>query len=254
MHNNINSNEFGNKIFNQFMNSFIIPEIQIRQNNKILPTPVKLKAAQIIFFPDGRKPVVRINSEVNALSKVRLKSGIAKKKNEPVFEHEIEGIEGFQLTNKDDLDCGHVTLMIINNIWTIAFDFRYNKVLSKKHIQAAKEFYDAAYYSYTQNHYIPAIDALFSCVELLAKARLLSIPDPKFMKKATHKAIQLRYNSFAKLGNVSPDIHNTFNKLYGLRDNIRYLKKDISISPSEVKELLDTVNKMFIEVSTYIEI
>jgi len=47
-----------------FMDIFITPEVMRRQAIGELPQPVDLRAAQIIFYPDGKKPTVRINSEV----------------------------------------------------------------------------------------------------------------------------------------------------------------------------------------------
>lgn len=236
--------EFGRKVFEQFMDLFVTPEVKRQQKTGELDTPLDLHAAQIIFFPDGRKPQVRINSEVRAFGKIKLKSGISKKAGDPIFEHELEGLGEINLTEEDDPDCGHATLLQIVGRWTIAFDFRYNKALSTKHIETAEQFYDSAEFSFNQNNWSPFIDNLFSATELLAKSTLLLMPDPKFRKKATHRAIQIRYNRFADIGNVEPIYRETFNKLSGLRDRARYLKDDISISEYEARRLLDIVKNM----------
>lgn len=72
------------------------------------------------------------------------------------------------------------------------------------------------------------------------------MPDPKFLKKRTHRGIQLKYNRFADLGNVKPIYRKTFNKLSGLRTRARYLKGDIPISFSkkEAHRLLGIVKNM----------
>lgn len=248
------NNEFGHKVFEQFMDLFVTPEIKRRQETGELGKPLDLWAAQIVFFPDGRKPQVRINSEVRAISKMKLKPGISKKAGEPIFEHELEGLEEINLTEEDDSDCGHAILLRIGAKWIIAFDFRYNKALSKKHIETAEQFYESAEFSFSQRNWSSFIDNLFSVAELLAKSILLSMPDPKFRKKASHKAIQLRYNRFADLGNVEAAYRETFNKLPGLRDSARYLKGDISISEDEARRLLKIVKNMMEDANHHVGI
>ena len=248
------NNEFGRKVFEQFMDLFVTPEIRRRQKTGELDKPLDLRAVQIVFFPDGRKPQVRINSEVRAIGKAKLKPGISKKAGEPIFEHELEGLEEINLAEEDDPDCGHATLLRISGRWIIAFDFRYNKALSRKHIQTAKQFYESAEFSFGQKNWAPFIDNLFSAAELIAKSILLSMYDPKFRKKATHKAIQIRYNRFADLGNVEAVCRETFNKLSGLRDRARYLKGDISISEEEARRLLGIVKNMMENASRRVSI
>lgn len=196
-------NEFGRKVFEQFMDLFVAPEIRRRQETGELDKPLDLRAAQIIFFPNGRKPQVRINSEVRAIGKVKLKPGISKKVGEDIFGHEVEGLKVINLTQEDDPDCGHATLVRIGDSWIIAFDFRYNKALSAKHIEVAKQFWESAEFSFKQRNWAPFIDTLFSAAELAAKSILLSMPDPKFRKKTRHRVIQRRYNRFADLGTLS---------------------------------------------------
>lgn len=246
--------EFSRRVFEQFMDLYVAPEIRRRQQAGELDKSFSLRAAQIIFFPDGRKPQVRINSEVKAIGKVKLRPRISKKAGEDIFEHEVEGLKVINLTEEDDPDCGHATLVRMGDSWVIAFDFRYNKALSAKHIEAAKQFWKSAEFSFKQRNWAPFIDNLFSASELLAKSVLLSMPDPKFRKKATHKAIQMKYNRFADLGNVQPVYRETFNKLSGLRDCARYLKKEAKISVKEARNLLNTIKKMIEDASHRIEI
>ena len=242
-------NESGRKVFEQFMDLYITPEIRRRQESGELGQNIDLRAAQIIFFPNGRIPQIRINSEVKAIGKVKLRSGVSKKKGEPIFEHEVEGLEEINLTEEDDPDCGHATFFRIGNSWSVAFDFRYNKALSRKHIETAKQFFESAEFAINQKNLAPFIDNLFSVVELVAKSVLLSMPDPEFRRRATHRAVQMKYNRFANLGNVKPEYREAFNKLYGLRDSARYMKGDITISESEAQHLLEIVREMIEDAS-----
>lgn len=239
------NNEFGRKIFEQFMDLFVTPEIKRRQETDDLGQSLDLRAAQIIFFPDGRKPQVRVNSEIKAIWDVKLKQGISKKAGEPILDDELEGLGEINLTEEDGLDCGHTTLLRIGDRWIIAFDFRYDKALSKKHIETAEQFYESADFSFNRGNWSSYIDNLFSAAELSVKSILLSMmPDPKFRKKASHNSIRIKYNRFADLGNVEVNHRKTFNKLSGLRDNARYLKEEISISEDEARRYLNVVKNM----------
>ncbi len=238
------NDEFGSKVFEQFMELFVLPEVKRKQESGELEKPLDLHRAQIVFFPDGRQQQVRINSEVKGVAEVQLKPEFSKEAGEDVFQHELECIRSIDLSEEDDPDCGHVTLLRYGDRWSIAFDFRYNKVLSKKHIKNAKEFYDAARFSFEKKHWSPCVDNLFSAAELLAKSILLSAPDPEFREKATHKVIKSRYNQEYQLGNLEGRHRAAFNKLSKLRVGARYLKGDVSISEAEAQELLDTVKDM----------
>jgi hypothetical protein len=233
------------KALEQFMDIFITPEVVRRQEIGELPKPLNLTAAQIIFFPDGARPEIRINSEVQAIGKIKLKSGINKEPGEPIFENELEGVEEITLTDSDDPDCGHATMLKINDRWLLAFDFIYNKARAKRHIAAAEEFITAAEFSKSKNHWIAFVDNLFSAAELLAKATLLAhLPDPKFMEKSSHKAIHSRYNRFANLGNIEPDYAKAFNKLSGIRYRARYLEGEYSFDDNDAQSYLDTIKDM----------
>jgi len=243
------NDEFGRRVFDQFMDLFVTPEVKRRFETGKSREPFSLRAAQVIFFPDGRRPQVRLNSEIRAIGKVKLKQGISKKAGEPTYEHEVEGLNEVNLTAEDDPDCGHATLVRIGDSWTIAFDFRYNKALSRKHIVAARQFLESAEFSLSKKNLSPFADNLFSAAELVAKSILLSMSDPRFRRKATHRAIQNRFNRFASLGNVKPVYRETFNRLSVMRDQARYLKGDVSISEDECRRLLDIVRSMMEEAS-----
>lgn len=234
--------EFGTRVFQQFMDLFVIPEIKRREESGTLKQPFELWSAQIIFFPDGKNPEVRLNSEVKAIGKVKLR--VPKAAGEPILASEIEGLEEVNISDDEDPDCAHATLVRLRDTWRIAFDFRYNKGLSKKHVARATEFYEAAIYSKQKHNWAAFIDNLFSANELLAKALLLALPDPKFREKSSHKAVHSKFNRFASLGNVQVEHREVFNKLSNLRYKARYLEGEIVISESEADDLLKSVESL----------
>lgn len=232
------------------MDIFVTPEVVRRQENGKLPRPFDLRAAQIIFYPDGRKPEVRINSEVKAVGKMKLKPGVSKNYGDLVYTNELEGLENLTLTDEDDPDCGHATILRLGDTWLLAFDFIYNKALAKKHIETAKEFIEAAEFSFSHKHWSAFADNLFSAAELLAKAELLAgWSDPAFREKTTHTAVRSRYNRFAHLGNVDPLHAKTYNKLSELRYPARYLKNEFSLSENEAQALLESLRSMLQETN-----
>jgi hypothetical protein len=191
------------KAFQNFLDIYIRPEIERRQRRGELPDPFEMRSAQIIFPPDGKKPKIRLNSEVRAIAKLHLKTGVVKNAGDPIYENEADGIEELRLTNEDDPNSGHVTMLMIDNKWVLAFDFLYDKALSLKHINTAKQFIEAAERSFEKKHWSPFVDNLFSAAELLAKAKLLGLwSDSKFRINSNHKAVQSRFNQFAHMGNT----------------------------------------------------
>jgi HEPN domain-containing protein len=239
-----NDEKWSQILFQQFLDLFILPEIRRRKEAGKLEEPFNLRGAQIVFFADGKKPEIRLNSEIRAIANVKLKKGISKEKGDPIHDNEIAGLDKITLTEDEDPDCGHATLIRVQDSWIIAFDFRYNKGLAKKHIDAAKQFYDSAEFALTRKSWSSCLDNLFSAAELAAKAVLLLMPDPKFRKRVKHGGIQQRYNNFADLGNVKPEYRDALNKLSGLRPRARYLQGEIPISEAEIHALLESVKKM----------
>lgn len=233
MSNDVNQNtDFGERVFRQFMELFVTPSIKERQSKGELPKSFPLHAAQIIFFPDDRKPLVRLNEEVQANGKIK----------------SIEMFEKMKLVEDQFQDCGHATLLRFNDIWHIAFDFRYNKELSTNHLDTAVEFYELSEVALGKRHWSAFVDNLFSAYELAAKAILLSTPEKEFREKTTHKHIHSRFNRFARLGNIKEDHKDVFNKLSEMRSNARYLKGELNLSDSEAAQMLSTV-KEFIDLA-----
>lgn len=234
---------------NQLLEIWILPELKRRKEAGQLNDGFSLRMAQIIFFSDGRKPEIRINSEAKAIAKVKLKTGVSKNTQDPIYSNEVEDLSYIKLTSEEDPDCGHVTIVTLNGRWFIGFDFRYNKGLATKHVETAKQFYEAAKSALDKNHSSACLENLFSAAELAAKAELLLMPDPRIKETSTHGGIQLQYNRYAELGNVEPELRTALNKLNDLRASARYLKREISVSKGEIETLLGNVKEMIAHAS-----
>jgi len=244
--NEANDKEFSRRVIQNIMDIFISPAVKRRQDLGELPKPLDLRVAQVMLFPDERKPLVRINEEVRAIAKVKYKSGIAKQKGDAIYDSDIEDLEDVKLGPDDDPDCGHIFLYRLGGGTFLYFDFRRNRALAANHIERARDFHHVADYSLREGNLAAFVDNAFSAAELSAKAVLLVMYDykPSLRVKAKHTAIHARYNIFANLGNVMPEYKKTFNRLSELRGAARYLKRPLSVTEEEAHKMLDVVGKM----------
>ena len=128
-----NNQVFSKTAIQNVMDIFVNPEVKRRQEQGELPKPLRFRCAQVILFPDDRKPLVRINEDVRAKAKVKYKPGISKKKDDPVYEGEIESIEHVELGPDDDPDCGHIFL------YDLSEDPEEQNNLMNEHSQEAKK-------------------------------------------------------------------------------------------------------------------
>jgi len=238
------------RTFDDLMRVYITPEIERRQAAGTAPTPLPLHAAQVLLFPDQRKPAVRLNAEVKAIVGSKLKAGIVKQPGDPVYWHEFADIAEVRLTDQDDPDCAHITMLLVGDHWAISFDFRYGKAKSTKHVDVAREFYRSAEDALQRADWAAFVDTLFSAAELAARAWLLLLPDPSFYKKGTHREIQRRYQRDGAL-NVDAIFIEALNKLSGWRDRVRYLNGGLQVTEAQARSLLQTVSQMIVHAEEH---
>jgi uncharacterized protein (UPF0332 family) len=229
------------RTFEQIMEIWITPEVIRRQEAGLISRPYDLKAGQIILHADGRPNEVRLNDEVRALGKVKLKDGLNKSKGDPVYAHEIENYESFRLPDDEDPNCGHITIIRFGDQWSLAFDAIYNKGIAAKHLSAARQFIAAAQQALESNSLRVFVDTCFSAAELTAKAILLTSPIPGESHKMTHGRIHARYNLQAKFGNVDASHKDALNRLATLRGSARYLNNELHITDDDARVLIKAV-------------
>lgn len=228
--------------FNHVMEVWITPEVVRRQASGSIPKPYDLRAAQVIFYADGRPHKIRLNEEIRFLGKAKFKDGMPpKRKGDFVYLHEIESYESFRLPDDEDPNCGHITLYRFPDHWIIAFDAIYNKAIATEHLSAAQQFLTAAQQALTIDAMRVFVDTCFSAAELTAKALLITTPLPGEATKMTHGRIHSRYNFQAKLGNVAISHKNALNRLTALRGSARYLNNALDITESEARTLIQAV-------------
>jgi len=214
------------RAFQQMLDLWIAPEVARRQERGECPKPLNLRAAQVIFFADGRPHQVRINDEVSAMAAVRLKPGVPNTKGDRIRASDIDEIDCVQLGDDVDPDCGHITAVLIGEHWRLFFDCRYNKAWAARHISAAKEFLDAAQHAKSNHQWRSFVDNAFSAAELAAKALVLSAPVPGTKAISTHRAVHTGFNRLSRYGNVEARHRDAFNELAALREKARYPERE----------------------------
>lgn len=248
--------EASKRAIQQILDIFVLPEIKRRQELGEAEKPFPLQYAQIIFYPDGTPSEVRLNNEVKTELKVVLKKEYQRKheKGEPIYWGQIERIESTRLTDEDDPNAGHATLINFSGSWFLYFDFKYNKERASKHLKAAQQFVDAARAALGKAHWSVFIDSLCSASELTAKAYLLSSPDKTIIKSKRHGVVASKTNKHKKLGNLERHHVDAFNKVWSVRGKARYLEGELDINEKEANDLLENIEGFIVFVNSSYEL
>jgi uncharacterized protein (UPF0332 family) len=235
-------------VFVQAWDLWFLPEVERRQAAGTVPKPYEFTAGQVLFHADERGNEIRLNSEVKAVGKVKLKDGVSKEKGEWISQDEVEHWEALQLPETEDPNCGHFTVLRLGPHWHMFFDFIYNKGHSRVLLETAREFLAAAQHALTNNHLRSFADTLFSASELAATALLVTVPIPGTGAKFSHGGVHSRFNLFAKLGNVAVPHRESFNTLAAARSKARYHNGPYTMTRSEAEGHLASIQEFLQQV------
>ncbi len=226
------------------MELWVLPEIQKRKKENRISDKFSLKCAQIIFSKARGWNKVRLNNEVKAIMKV--KANKPKNKGDAVYDSEITNIESIELT-KQDPNCGHITLLQLNGLWIVSFNFVYNKAKSKERIVAASEFLESAEENIKNNRLRPFFENSFACAELLTEAILITFFNQTDL--TNHRSRLSKMQGWAKLGNVKPEFPSTLKRLTSLRSSARYMSSTEfrSINPQNIIKNLHEMKEFAIK-------
>ena len=199
--------------------------------------------SQIISFTDGRENIVRLNDEV----KTEI-VGVAGKPLQPdegfVIDEGLMEINSLKLTEDDDPNAGHLTMMLFKGQWFMAFDFRYNKQKARERLDAAVEFLKASKINREKHLLRPMAENLFAATELSIIAQMLLQADKNYTRNQHHTGTESRYTNFIDIGNPKVEYKDTFLQLKKLRNSGRYLQKEFSLSVEEADKYLETINEL----------
>lgn len=218
----------------QMMDMYITPEVQRRQAAGLLPAPLHLLAAQILFTPTGT--IVRINQEVKAEAAVGPERQLTP--GEPIYMHDLVDVVALEPVEAER-DFGHFTLFRTGETWRLIFDFRQNRASAIQLVDKAEQFLLTAQLAKDRELGGPFADNLFSAAELLAKAQLIDSIVDKHAK--SHKTIHSSLNRWQALGNARADFVALFNSLARDRGDARYSAESVAL-PANADEQLATVS------------
>lgn len=232
--------EIKQKVFQQAIDMFVVPEIERRKKIGKISEKFILEKAQVIFSLKSGRNYVRLNNEVKAIIKCKINKSI--KKGETLYERDVDQIESVNLREKDS-NYGHITLLLFKGHWIVSFDFRYNKKISQEHIEASKEFFESAKENLKKRRLRPFFENAFASAELSAKSILLSIPNKEILKGKNHRNRISAFKNWADLGNVKMEFSTTLSRLNSLRDSARYLASN-DFKKEETNKILLTIEEM----------
>jgi len=231
------------RVFQQVMDIFVNPEIERRIKRRAIKEGTPITRIQIVFNLDKGKNEIRLNEEVKAIIHGKATRDI--QKGEVVYESDISEIGGVELTD-EDVNCGHITLLLFKNNWIISFDFRYNQERVKEHIEASKEFYETSIDSLEKNRLRAFYENAFATAELSAKSILLLLPDKDILNDKSfrsHGKIEKKLTSWGSLGNVKSEFSTTLSKLKSLRDSARYVHSE-DYKSEDSNKIKETIKEM----------
>lgn len=201
----------------QMMHLYIEPEIIRRQKEGLIPTPLELYAAQVLFPEDGPNRVL-INEEITGEGLMRAPRDI--EKDEPVLLSDLQHLARYELPD-ELLDCGHFTIFRSGDRWGLFFNFLAGRAKANDMLQLAAQFLETSKEAAARGHNGPAVENMFSACELASKAELILLRSPA-VRARKHGAIHSEINAWAKSGNIDAAFVAYFNVVSRQRPLARY--------------------------------
>jgi HEPN domain len=242
--------EEGNQTFARHVWSlWIDPEIERRRQAGTLPDDFGLYRVQVIFRYDSL-PEVRLNDEVKMLVIAEVDPMLVL--GDQVRVNDLDKILSVDLTEVD-ANAGHITLILHRDRWVGRFDFRYQGVSSRQHLDRAREYLDVAAAALDRGTVGPCLDNLFSAAELMAKAELqmhdraiaLGMDDRGKRLQNLHQERRRRYSRWAKSGNTEQRYADLLDHLWDLRGAARYMEAGPLPTIEEARDMVETAEAMY---------
>ena len=174
--------------------------------------------AQILFGADG-PPLVRLGEEVRGDLEVTMPQRPLPG-SEINIASEPESIDALKLLYPEDADMGHITILLHRGRYMVLFDLRRNGGHARDLVRLAEAFLQTAEFADSQGLVGPMIDNLYSCCELLAKARVVRYPGE--IKAQGHRGIRRKFRAGLAWSNPPDDFAKLFEELDIKRPAARY--------------------------------
>lgn len=226
----------GNDLFRQVVEMYVRPELAKRNE-----TGLEVRAAQVVMAV-GQAVKVRLNEEVRAVVRRSIR------KREEVGSNDIGDLESIELMSHDP-NSAHITVLLLETGWSIAFDFRYNRAEVARHLAVAAEFLEGAAAACERAHLHAFTDSLFSAAELTAKAELLMLPDPQLLGDTNHRFVASQFNRRWRGQETVQEQVRLLNQLGASRYPARYLRRKFTLTSEEGRRRLAVAREFHARVS-----
>lgn len=248
--NNTNEDNGKQRFFEQVFNLWVLPEVERRQADGLIPKPYSLLRAQVLFSLSG-KPIVRLNDEVKVIVQARAHDAV--KKGQELRESDLKEVTGFRL-EEEESDFGHITIIQFKGRWIAGFSFQYNTAQSEELLKIGQEFLTSARTDLAAHRCRPAMESAFVAAENIVKARVYLYPDREIRaKRMKHTVIGKKVGHYAGEGSLlNPTFKQTYDFLLRMRDQARY-DSGFKCSEEKVQEILRELSDLSNEVSRIIQ-
>lgn len=220
------------RTFEHAMELWVRPEVERRRRLGLVEGDLELTAAQVIMR-EGEPLVVRLNEEIIAVARMKLAADV--RAGDAVNLADVHEVHEILLTDGDP-DAAHLTMINLDGGWTLAFDFRYNATKARRVTEMATEFLSTAERALGAGALRAAADAMFSAVELMARAELMLLPAEQRSKdgRFSHGYVAMVMNRRSRAGLMTSSKANAdlLNRLATLRSRARY-----RLEPFEASDL-----------------
>ncbi|MEX1195742.1 MAG: HEPN domain-containing protein [Dehalococcoidia bacterium] len=240
--------EMAQRFFSQALELWVNPELERRRKAGRLMEGFELKRLQVVMIPPpNERNIVRLNDEVAPIAAYRFDGPVTKGQE---IEVDPARIQGFRLAPDDDPNAGHLTMVRFGDRWVTHFDFTYNRERAQNHLQASREFLNAARSALRDGMVRPACDTLFAAIELAVKAEMLLSPRGETKR---HREWLRRFTEWTRLGNAPAASQEVLSKLSHLRTAARYLQGELDIDPGTLEDYASKIESQITHVQSRLD-
>jgi hypothetical protein len=219
--------------------TYFEPAISLRETRSPFEDVVRDRAQ--IVFRSGLSPEVRFGREVRGQevveSQPRVPGGAE------WIEDSVElDVSRFELPPEDS-NAGHITAFSTSSGLDIVILGAAMTESITSELAAADEFIDSAERALA-GPLGPFANAAYPAAEMLARAELLRLPDPRLNAAKTHRTVRSRYNMWANVGNTKLRFAAVLNDLADWQNNAKYERSRFSLSSDQAAECMETIKEM----------
>lgn len=198
--------------------------------------------AQILFM-HGHSPEVRLGTQVRGSEVVESQMHTRK----PTGADWVKDIPETDVSNfvlpPEESMAGHLTALGTSSGLDLILSGTAMDGPIKSELFGADEFIESAEAA-LEGPLGPFASVAYHAAELLARAELLRLPDPRLDSAKTHDSVRARYNLWARFGNTDLRFAALLNSLADWQRNAKYKRTKFSLSDVQAAECMKMLKAM----------